>query len=112
MGIAGQDVTPAMAKALSLPVKEGVIIGQVHPNGPAARAGLRGSQRRVRVGNYLVSVGGDIIQTLDGQKVSTFDDVTAFLDEQKKVGDEVRVDVLRDGKPHVVTLRLGELPEN
>ena len=27
-------------------------------------------------------------------------------------GDEVRVDIMRDGKPHAVTVRLGELPEN
>jgi len=112
LGISGMDVNPTVAKALSLPAGEGVMIAQVAPNGPAARAGLRGSQRRVRVGNYMMNVGGDIIQTLDGEKVATIDDLTAFLDERKKVGDEVRVDVIRDGKPHAVTVRLGELPEN
>ncbi len=112
LGISGVDINPTVAKALSLPAGEGEMIAQVAPNGPAARAGLRGSQRRVRVGNYLVNVGGDIIQNLDGEKISTVDDLTAFLDERKKVGDEVRVDVLRDGKPHVATVRLGELPEN
>ena len=112
LGISGNDINPAMVKALSLPVKEGVIIGQVAPNGPAARAGLRGSQRRVRVGNYLVNVGGDIIRALDGERVATLDDVTAFLDDRKRVGDEVTVEGLRDGKPLAVTVRLGELPEN
>jgi S1-C subfamily serine protease len=112
LGISGMDINPTVAKALSLPAGDGVMIAQVAPNGPAARAGLRGSQRRVRVGNYLVTVGGDIIQTLDGERIATVDDLTAFLDERKKVGDEVRVDVIRDGKPLAVTVRLGELPEN
>jgi putative serine protease PepD len=112
LGISGMDITVTVAKALSLPVKEGVIIAQVAPNGPAARAGLRGSQRRVRVGNYMLNVGGDIIQTLDGEKISSVDDLTAFLDERKKVGDEVRVEALRDGKAMTVTVRLGELPES
>jgi S1-C subfamily serine protease len=112
LGISGMDINATVAKALSLAAKEGVMIAQVAPNGPAARAGLRGSQRRVRVGNYMVNVGGDIIQTLDGEKITTVDDLTAFLDERKKVGDEVRVDVLRDGKAVTVTVRLGELPEN
>jgi len=112
MGISGLDINPTVAKALSLPVNEGVMISQVAPNGPAARAGLRGSQRRVRVGNYMVNVGGDIIQSLDSQKIKSVDDLTAYLDERKKAGDEVRVDVLRDGKPLSVAVRLGELPEN
>jgi putative serine protease PepD len=112
MGISGLDINPTVAKALSLPVKDGVMISQVAPNGPAARAGLRGSQRRVRVGNYMVNVGGDIIQSLDSLKIASVDDLTAFLDERKKVGDEVLVEVLRDGKPLSMTVRLGELPEN
>jgi S1-C subfamily serine protease len=112
MGISGLDINPTVAKALSLPVKDGVMISQVAPNGPAARAGLRGSQRRVRVGNYMVNVGGDIIQSLDSLKIASVDDLTGFLDERKKVGDEVLVEVLRDGKPLSMTVRLGELPEN
>ncbi|HSD51294.1 MAG TPA: trypsin-like peptidase domain-containing protein [Candidatus Methylomirabilis sp.] len=112
MGIFGRDVTPNLAKTLSLPVKEGVMIEQVAPGSPAARAGLRGSERRVRVGNYMMNVGGDIIQALDGQKIAGVDDLTAFLDDRKKAGDEVRVDILRDGKPQIMTVRLGELPES
>ena len=112
LGISGMDITPTMVKALSLPAKEGVMIAQLAANGPAARAGLRGSQRRVRVGNYMVTVGGDIIQALDGQKITTVDDLTAFLDDRKRVGDDVTIEALRDGKPLAVTVRLGELPED
>jgi S1-C subfamily serine protease len=106
------DITPGLAQTLNLPVKEGVMIAQVSSGGPAARAGLRGSQRRVRVGNFMVNVGGDIIRALDGQKITGVDDLTAFLDEQKKPGDELRVEILRDGKAETVLVRLGELPEN
>jgi S1-C subfamily serine protease len=112
LGISGVDITPAAARALSLPVKEGVMIAQVAQNGPAARAGIRGAQRRVRVGNYMVSVGGDIIQALDGEKIASVDELTAFLDDRKRVGDEIRVDYLREGKPLTVTVTLGELPDN
>jgi putative serine protease PepD len=112
LGISGLDITPGLARTLNLSVKGGVMIAQVAPGGPAARAGLRGSQRRVRVGNFMLTVGGDIIVALDGQKIGTVDDLTAFLDEQKKAGDDVRVDVLRDDKPTSVVVKLGELPES
>lgn len=111
LGIGGMDITPDLARTLNLPTQGGVMIGQVAPGGPAARAGLRGAQRRVRVRNFLVEVGGDIITALDGQKISSVDDLTAYLDEQKRVGDDIRVDVLRDGRPLSVTAKLGQLPE-
>lgn len=88
------------------------MIAQVAPGSPAARAGLRGAQRRVRVRNYIFAAGGDIIVAMDGQKIAAVDDLTAFLDEQKKVGENVRVDVLRDGKPLTLVAKLGELPED
>jgi S1-C subfamily serine protease len=112
LGISGMDINPTVAKALSLPVNAGVMIAQVAATGPAARAGLRGAQRRVRVRNITVSVGGDIIVALDGQKITSVDDLTAFLDEHKKAGEDIRVNVLRDGNSMTVVTRLGELPED
>jgi S1-C subfamily serine protease len=112
LGISGLDITPAVARTLSLPATEGVLIAQVTPNGPAARAGLRGAQRRMRFGNVMVGVGGDIITSLDGVKIASVDDLTAFLDDRKKAGDEVRAEVLRDGKPMAFVIHLGELPES
>ncbi len=111
LGITGMDITSGLARALNLPAKEGVMIAQVAPGSPAARAGLRGAQRHVRVRNYNFAVGGDIIVALDGQKIMSVDDLTAYLDERKKAGEEVRVEALRDGKPVTVVVRLGELPE-
>ncbi len=112
LGISGMEITPDLARALTLPVKEGVMIARVTPGSPAERAGLRGGQRRVRVRNFVFAVGGDIILALDGQKVATVDDLTGFLDEKKKAGEDVRVDILRDGKPVSVSARLAELPED
>jgi S1-C subfamily serine protease len=111
LGIAGLDVTPELAKALKLPVSEGVMVVQASPQGPARKAGIRGAVKRARVGNTLVAVGGDIIVAIDGRKVTSVDDLIAFLDSERKVGDRVKVDVLRDGRSLTIAVRLGELPE-
>lgn len=111
LGISGLDISPEVAKSLKLPSNEGILVIQVSPLGPAGRAGIKGSVRRARVGNTLVSVGGDIIVAVDGRKVSSVDELTAFLDGERKVGDEVKIDLLRDGKRISLPVRLGDLPE-
>ncbi|MBI3988750.1 MAG: PDZ domain-containing protein, partial [candidate division NC10 bacterium] len=111
LGIAGMDITPELAKDLNLPVNEGVLVAQVYPGSPAERAGLRGSRRPLRVGNTIVRTGGDIITAIDGRKLTSVDDLTSFLDLERKVGDSVRLDILRDGQSLSISVRLGELPE-
>ncbi|MCZ7625773.1 MAG: 2-alkenal reductase [Candidatus Methylomirabilota bacterium] len=111
LGIAGLDITPELADALKLPVREGIVVVQVAPKGPVQRAGIKGAIRRVRVGNVVVGVGGDIIVAVEGRKVTSIDDLTAFLDAERKAGDQIRIEVLRGGKSLTVSVRLGELPE-
>ena len=111
LGISGLDITPEVAKTLKLHATEGILVVQISPRGPADRAGIKGSTRRARVGNTLVNVGGDIITAVDGRKVSTVDEMTAFLDTDRKVGDHIKMELLRDGRPITVSVRLGELPE-
>ena len=111
LGISGLDITPEVAKTLKLHATEGILVVQVSPEGPAARAGIKGSVKRARVGNTLVSVGGDIIVAVDGRKVTSVDEMTALLDSERKAGDKVKMDLLRDGRSLTVSVRLGELPE-
>jgi len=111
LGISGADITPELASNLKLPVNEGVLVVEVQPGGPAAKAGLRGSRRPIRVGNTIVYAGGDILTAIDGRKLSSVDDLTTYLDAERRVGDEVKLEVLRDGSSLTVPVRLGELPE-
>jgi len=111
LGIAGMDITPELAKDLGLPVREGILVAQVYPGSPAERAGLRGSRKPLRVGNTIVRTGGDIITAIDGRKLSSVDDLTSYLDLERKVGDIVRLDILRDGQSLSLPIRLGELPD-
>ncbi|HXV68247.1 MAG TPA: trypsin-like peptidase domain-containing protein [Nitrospira sp.] len=72
---------------------KGLIIGKVSRGGSADRAGLRGARETVTGRVEL----GDILVAVDGKPVETVDDLMDVM-ENHKVGDRVRVDVIRSNK--------------
>jgi S1-C subfamily serine protease len=109
LGISGHEIFPALAQALRLPVKEGIMVVEVTPGSPAQRAGIRGGDRAVQVGNMIVRVGGDIITEVDQVKVRSFEELSDFIDS-KRPGDTLTLTFNRQGKPNVVEVRLRERP--
>jgi S1-C subfamily serine protease len=89
-----------------LPTADGVLILNVAPGSSAASAGLRETVQ-TEDGDIII---GDIIMTIDGDKVSTTDDLYRVLDKHK-VGDVVKVEVVRDNGRLTVPVRLLESPE-
>jgi S1-C subfamily serine protease len=80
-------------------VRQGVIIGKVFPGGPADRAGLRGTTQ-----GHSAQLG-DVIMALDGEPVDTGDDLLRLLG-RRKAGEQVRLEILRDGQIREVTVKL------
>lgn len=111
LGIAGLSVTPEMRHVLDLPIEHGVLVVRVTKRSPAARAGIRGGRRRIQVGNTILEVGGDLIVEVDGQKIEHLNDLIAYLEDHKRVGETVELGILRDGQRVKVRVTLGELPE-
>ncbi len=111
LGISGQSIEGDLAAELRLPVKEGILVAQVIQGSPAERAGIKGGRRRVQAANRLVIVGGDILTAIDGVKLKSVDDLTGYLDAQREVGDTVRLDLVREGRPLTLQITLGELPD-
>ena len=109
LGITGHEVFPALAQALSLPVREGIMVVEVTTGSPAQRAGIRGADRAVQVGNMIVRVGGDVITEVDRVKVRTFEELSDYIDS-KRPGDPVTLTVTRQGKFYKVEVRLRERP--
>lgn len=88
-----------------LPVESGMLIASVMPGSAAANAGLRGLSRDTD-GSILL---GDVIVSIDGEKMNTSDDIYRLLD-RKKVGDSVQVELYRAGKLTTVPVRLTAPP--
>lgn len=106
LGIQGTDVTDEMAEKAKLPTNRGVIISNVIPGGPGEKAGLRGM---VQTGGSSVAVG-DVIVELDGAPVATMEDLLTAV-EKHRVGERVKLDVIRAGKRESIYVTLGERPE-
>jgi len=113
LGIAGQEITPALAQDLDLPADAGVYVTLVAADSPAERAGLQGafaSEAQATRSSSLPS-GGDIIVAADGQSVASVEDLAGYLDTQKTPGDTVELQVLRDGRELSLEVILAEWPD-
>ena len=109
IGATVYSLIPEFARFLGLSVERGAVIGEVVQGGPVDKAGLKGGHRRVLVGNSMILVGGDVIAEVDGEKVSSSDDLMAMIRDHRP-GDQVKLKVLRNGKFLHVTVTLGEKP--
>ncbi|OUC06337.1 peptidase S1, partial [Litorilinea aerophila] len=103
-------LTPGLAERLGLPVNQGLLIVQLYPGSPLERAGVRGAQREVILGNQRIYVGGDILVAVAGQPISRLEELEILLEEQFQVGDTVRVELLRDGERLTLDVTLAEEP--
>lgn len=79
----------------------GVVILEIVKGGPAAKAGLRGTSRD-RFGQISI---GDILISVDETKIEDFDDLYNAFDA-KKIGDEVELGIVRQGKRSKVKVTL------
>ncbi len=75
IGATIQSLIPEVAKYLKLKVERGAMIAEVVKGGPADKAGLKGGNQKVQVGNMIVIVGGDIVVKVDQHEVKTNDEL-------------------------------------
>jgi S1-C subfamily serine protease len=110
IGISGRDIDPDLAKVLGLNDAVGFLVVTVVPDSPASRAGLHGSENIEEVDGIQYTIGGDIILSVDGVEVRKISDILIHLQRAKTVGDDLILEILRDGRTSNFTVVLGERP--
>jgi membrane-associated protease RseP (regulator of RpoE activity) len=92
LGIGLQPLTPGLREAFSIPSEVGVLIAEVYPDTPASNSGL---------------AAGDVIVRMDRRTIREITDVHRVLDYFEP-GEELTVEVIRDGKNQESTVTLGQ----
>jgi len=93
IGIYLQPVSQEIADYLKIE-KKGIIVAGIEPNSPAEQAGLQ---------RY------DVITHIDQQEINNYEQLQEVL-KQHKVGDGIGLQVIREGVPMLIPLKLAEKP--
>lgn len=95
LGIVPQQLTPELAEGLGLGNVRGILVASVDGNTPAEQAGLRQK---------------DVILSLNGRPVTEVNPFRRRVAEEK-IGSEVVLDVLRQGRRMEIRVRLAARPD-
>ena len=96
LGITYQGIDPQLQAANSLPVDHGALVSAIKSGSPADKGGIK---------------NGDIITAIDGQDIDQDNTLFAVL-SRHKVGDKVRLSILRNGNKQSAEVTLGQRPDN
>jgi len=97
MGVAIQEITPALAKSFKLPEqRKGVLISDVNENGPSHSAGIK---------------RGDVVVAFNGKEVQSVSHLRNLV-ARTMVGKDAQIKVLRDGKEQVIAVKVAERPSD
>jgi len=97
IGVTMQSMDDQMASHIGLPKgKKGVMVTQIVPRGPAAKAGIK---------------EGDVISKVGGKAISTPNELANQIG-LKNPGDRVSITAYRDGKIKSFSLKIQSFPDN
>ena len=95
LGVYLQEVNPRIAQALKLDDPSGALVAEVSPGSPAAKGGLKEE---------------DVVISFDGKKIPDVNKLRVLV-AGTKPDAEARLTVVRDGKPRMITLKIGAIDD-
>jgi serine protease Do len=95
IGVAVQDVNAQLAQSFGLDRPRGALVSSVEEDGPAAKAGIK---------------PGDLILSVNGQKIERFSDLSGII-ANLKPGTDAELKVWRDHKEREINVRTAELED-
>jgi S1-C subfamily serine protease len=109
LGLNAVPVTAKLAQLFHMPASEGLLVQDVSKGSGAAKAGLVAGTTPVVVEGESYQVGGDIIVSVDGEKLTTYEQLRDAI-AAKKPGDTIHLEIYHHGSKKSVTAKLGLRP--
>ena len=107
LGVTVQTIPASVASDLNL--VEGVTLKAVRSGTPAAKAKLHAATGLKTVENESYPTGGDVITAIDGQKITTSEELQRAIDA-KRPGDTISLEFWRAGDSHKIDVTLATRP--
>jgi serine protease Do len=109
LGMQGRAVDNRLGAVVRMPVTPGYLVEVVYDGSPADRAGVRGGNLSVAVQGEEYLLGGDILTQINGTPIRSHQDYVARV-KTLRVGQRVKIVVVRDGTPRELSLTVSERP--
>ena len=110
LGVAGRDMTPGIADRLGLDEPRGFLVMDVVAGSPAEKAGIQRGNEDTVIDGIPMKLGGDVIIAVDNNTVRKIDDILAYVEMKKSVGDDLKLTILREGQTMEVIATLAARP--
>ena len=95
LGVMIQKITPELAKSFGLNQSEGALVGDVIPDGPAFKGGVK---------------RGDVIVSFDGKEVKDMEDLPKIV-AATTPNSVVNVEIVREGSPKTLSIKIETLTD-
>jgi S1-C subfamily serine protease len=109
LGVSSVELYPQLIDRFELDVDKGAWVQEVNPGGPAESANIRGGSAPVTFQAQSFRPGGDVITKVEGRPVEDSSDLANVIAEFEP-GQEVTLEIHRDGEIREVKVRLAERP--
>ena len=107
LGFQGTDMNYQLSQIIGTNATYGVLIEKTVTGGPADKAHLRGGQQIVTIGGQQYLVGGDIMVSIDGNRIVNYDAFSTYLERHTLPGQTIRVGIIRSSSYLEVQVTLG-----
>jgi S1-C subfamily serine protease len=111
IGVTTTPLYPQLADRLGIDADTGALVTDVVSGGPADQAGLQGKTGTIHFQGITVDTGGDVITAVNGHEIAGGSDLPRLI-SLLDPGDQVTLDIIRDGEHKQVDVTLGQRPES